>query len=185
MTRNQGRPNQEKETTSMKTKTIKTSIRGASVALLVSAGLLLLVAGTQRSHAGSNPSQDLGFPCSDGTLRGTYGIQMHGTTLVPPPVGGSQTVIGVVKRTFDGNGNFTQIDNIHGSVTGWTPDRPGSGTYQVNPDCTGSTQFQPAPGAPVIEERIVLVDGGSQYYSVTVSPLPVMISTVAKRIDPR
>ena len=169
----------------MKTKTIKTSIRGASVALLVSAGLLLLVAGTQRSHAGSNPSQDLGFPCSDGTLRGTYGIQMHGTTLVPPPVGGSQTVIGVVKRTFDGMGNFTQIDNIHGSVTGWTPDRPGSGTYHVNPDCTGATQFQPAPGAPVIEERIVLVDGGSELYSVTVSPLPFMVSTVAKRIAPR
>ena len=169
----------------MKTKTIKTSIRGASVALLVSAGLLLLVAGTQRSRAGSNPSQDLGFPCSDGTLRGTYGIQMHGTTLVPPPVGGSQTVIGVVKRTFDGMGNFTQIDNIHGSVTGWTPDRPGSGTYQVNPDCTAATQFVPGPGAPVLEERIVIVDGGSELYPVTVSPLPVMVSAVAKRTDPR
>jgi hypothetical protein len=94
-------------------------------------------------------------------------------------------VIGVVKRTFDGMGNFTQIDNIHGSVTGWTPDRAGSGTYQVNPDCTGATQFQPAPGAPVIEERIVIVDGGSELYSVTVSPLPVMVSTVAKRTDPR
>jgi len=164
---------------------MKTSIRGASVALLVSASLLLLVAGTQGSRAGSNLRQDLGFPCSDGTLRGTYGIQMHGTTLVPPPVGGSQTVIGVVKRTFDGMGNFTQIDNIHGSVTGWTPDRPGSGTYHVNPDCTGATQFQPAPGAPVIEERIVLVDGGSELYSVTVSPLPFMVSTVAKRIAPR
>ena len=169
----------------MKTKTIKTSIRGASVALLVSAALLLLIGGTQGSRAGSNGQPDLGFPCGDGTLQGTYGVQMNGTSPVPPPVGGSQTLIGVVKRTFDGNGNFTQIDNIHGSVTGWTPDRPGSGTYQVNPDCTGSTQFQPAPGAPVIEERIVLVDGGSQYYSVTVSPLPVMISTVAKRIDPR
>jgi hypothetical protein len=35
-------------------------------------------------------------------------------------------------------GNFTQVDNIHGSVTGWVPNRPGSGTYQVNPDCTRS-----------------------------------------------
>jgi hypothetical protein len=169
----------------MKTKLMKTSIRGASVALLVSASLLLLVAGTQGSRAGSNVRGDLGFPCTAGTLRGTYGIQMHGTGPVPPPVGGSQTLIGVVKRTFDGMGNFTQIDNVHGSVTGWTPDRPGSGTYQVNPDCTGATQFQPAPGAPVIEERIVLVDGGSELYSITVSPLPVMVSTVAKRIDPR
>jgi hypothetical protein len=169
----------------MKAKLVKTSIRAASVALLVSAGLLLLAAGTQSSRAGSDLRADLGFPCTDRTLRGTYGIQMHGTGPVPPPVGGSQTLIGVVKRTFDGMGNFTQIDNVHGSVTGWTPDRPGTGTYQVNPDCTGSTQFQPAPGAPVIEERIVIVDGGSELYSVTVSPLPVMVSTVAKRIDPR
>jgi len=168
----------------MKTRLMKTSVKGALVALLVSAGLLLLVAGTQSSRAGSSIGRGMGFPCTNGTLRGTYGIQMQGTGPVPPPVGGSQTLIGVVKRTFDGRGNFTQIDNIHGSVTGWTPDRPGSGTYQVNPDCTGSTQFQPAPGAPVIEERIVIVDGGSELYSVTVSPLPTMVSTVAKRIDP-
>src|SRR5215831_12255522 len=168
----------------MKTKLMKTSVKGASVALLVSAGLLLLVAGTQGSRAGSSVGQGMSFPCTDATIRGTYGVQMHGTGPVPPPVGGSQTLIGVVKRTFDGRDNFTQIDNIHGSVTGWTPNRPGSGTYQVNPDCTAATQFQPAPGALVIEERIVIVDGGSELYSVTVSPLPFMVSTVAKRIDP-
>jgi hypothetical protein len=169
----------------MKAKLMKTSIRGASVALLVSASLLLLVAGTQGSRAGSNLRPDLGFPCTDGTLRGTYGIQMEGTRPVPPPVGGSQTLIGVATRTYDGMGNFTQIDNVHHSVTGWTPDRQGSGTYQVNPDCTVATQFVPGPGAPVIEERIVIVDGGSEYYSITVSPLTAMISSVAKRMNPR
>jgi hypothetical protein len=169
----------------MKTKLMKTSVKGASVALLVSASVLLLVAGTQGSRAGSNVRPDLGFPCTDHTLRSTYGIQMNGTRPVPPPVGGSQTLIGVVKRTFDGMGNFTQIDNVHHSVTGWTPDREGSGTYQVNPDCTFANRFVPGPGAPVIEERGVIVDGGSEYYSVTVSPLTAMISTVAKRTDPR
>jgi hypothetical protein len=169
----------------MKTKLMKTSVKGALVALLVSAGLLLLVAGTQSSRAGSRVGPGISFPCTDATIRGTYGIQMNGTRPVPPPVGGSQTLIGVVKRTFDGMGNFTQIDNVHHSVTGWTPDREGSGTYQVNPDCTFATQFVPGPGAPVIEERGVIVDGGSEYYSVTVSPLSVMISTVAKRTDPR
>ena len=156
------------------------------MALLVSAGLLLLVAGTHGSGAATSGGQDLvGSHCANNTIRGTYGIQMQGTGPVPPPVGGTQTLIGVVTRTYDGMGNFTQIDNIHGSVTGWVPDRPGSGTYQVNPDCTAATQFQPAPGAPVIEERIVIVDGGSELYSVTVSPLPTMVSTVAKRIDRR
>src|SRR5262245_38778352 len=87
-----------KKQTPMKTKLMKTSIRGASVALLVSASLLLLVAGTQGSRAGSNDQPDSG--CTDRTLRGTYGIQMQGTRPVPPPVGGSQSLIGVMKRTF-------------------------------------------------------------------------------------
>jgi hypothetical protein len=169
----------------MNTKLMKTSVKGALAALLVSAGLLLLVAGTQSSRAGSTVRADLGFPCTDGTIRGTYGIQMQGTGPVPPPVGGTQTVIGVVTRTYDGMGNFTQVDNIHGSVTGWVPNRPGSGTYQVNPDCTAATQFVPGPGAPVIEERIVIIDGGSELRSVTVSPLSSMVSTVAKRTNPR
>jgi hypothetical protein len=169
----------------MKTKLMKISVKGALVALLVSTGLLLLVAGTQSSRAGSSVGPDMGFPCTDATIRGTYGIQMHGTGPVPPPVGGTQTLIGVVRRTYDGMGNFTQIDNIHGSVTGWVPNRPGSGTYQVNPDCTAATQFVPGPGAPVIEERLVIVDGGSELYSATVSPLPSMVATVSKRINPR
>jgi hypothetical protein len=165
----------------MKTKLMKTAL----VALLVSAGLLLLVAGTQSSRAGSSVGPGTGFPCTDATIRGTYGIQMQGTGPVPPPVGGTQTLIGVVRRTYDGMGNFTQIDNIHGSVTGWVPDRQGSGTYQVNPDCTAATQFVPGPGAPVIEERLVIIDGGSELYSATVSPLPTMVTTVSKRINPR
>ena len=169
----------------MNTKLMKTSVKGAFVALLVSAGLLLLVAGTQSSRAGSSVGPGTGFPCTDATIRGTYGIQMQGTGPVPPPVGGTQTLIGVVRRTYDGMGNFTQIDNIHGSVTGWVPDRQGSGTYQVNPDCTAATQFVPGPGAPVIEERLVIIDGGSELYSATVSPLPTMVTTVSKRINPR
>jgi hypothetical protein len=109
---------------------------------------------------------------------------MQGTVPVPPPVGGTQTVIGVVKVTYDGMGNFTQIDNIHGSVTGWVPDRPGSGTYQVNPDCTASTTLSPAPNV-FIEQRMVIVDGGSELYTITTSPPPFMVTALAKRIDPR
>jgi hypothetical protein len=169
----------------MKTKLMKTSVKGALVGLLVSAGLLLLLAGTQSSRAGSSVGPGTGFPCTDATIRGTYGIQMQGTGPVPPPVGGTQTLIGVVRRTYDGMGNFTQIDNIHGSVTGWVPNRPGSGTYQVNPDCTFATQFVPGPGAPVIEERGVIVELGKELRTVTVTPMPSMVSTHSQRIDRR
>ena len=155
------------------------------MALLVSAGLLLLVAGTQGSGPAPGGGPDVGFPCTNRTLQGTYGFHMQGTAPVPPPLGGgTQTAIGVVKVTYDGMGNFTQIDNIHGSVTGWVPDRPGSGTYQVNPDCTASTQFSPAPNV-FIEQRMVIVDGGNELYTITTSPLPTMVTALGKRIDPR
>ena len=168
----------------MKTKLMKTSIRGASVALLVSAGLLLLlVSGIQGSGQRSSVG---GFECSDATIRGDWGTQMQGTAPVPPPLGGGiQNVVGVVTRTYDGMGNFTQIDNIHGSVTGWVPNRPGSGTYQVNPDCTFATQFVPGPGAPVIEERGVIVELGNELHTATVTPMPSMVSTHSQRIDRR
>jgi hypothetical protein len=168
----------------MKTKLVKTSIRGASVALLVSAGLLLLlVSGIQGS--GQRPSVG-GFECSDATIRGTWGTHMQGTGPVPPPLGGGiQNLVGVVTRTYDGMGNFTQIDNVHGSVTGWVPDRPGSGTYQVNPDCTFATQFVPGPGAPVIEERGVIVELGNELHSATVTPTETMVSAHSQRIDRR
>jgi hypothetical protein len=166
----------------MKTRLMKTSIRGASVALLVSAGLLLLlVSGIQGSGQRGSVG---GFECSDATIRGDWGTQMQGTAPVPPPLGGGiQNVVGVVTRTYDGMGNFTQIDNIHGSVTGWVPNRPGSGTYQVNPDCTFATQFVPGPGAPVIEERGVIVDHGKELYTATMTPLQTMVSTHSQRID--
>ena len=168
----------------MNTRLMKTSIRGASVAVLVSGGLLLLLVSGIR---GSGQRSSIGgFECTDATIRGDWGTQMQGTGPVPPPLGGGiQSLVGVVTRTYDGMGNFTQIDNIHGSVTGWVPNRPGSGTYQVNPDCTFATQFVPGPGAPVIEERGVIVALGKELHSATVTPMQTMVSTHSQRIDRR
>jgi hypothetical protein len=127
-----------------------------------------------------------GFVCSDRTVRGTYGILMQGTRPVPPASGGGiEAVMGVVIRTYDGAGNFTQVDNIKGFITGIVRDREAFGTYQVNADCSASTQFQPPPGVPAIEERMVIVDGGREIRSITASPQPTMVTTVQQRIDRR
>jgi hypothetical protein len=172
----------QKETTLMKTKLMKATVRGSSAALLVSAGVLLLfVAGIQGSRGAPSATGDI--QCSNNTLRGTYGGQLRGTRPVPPPQGGgTEDVIGVVIRTYDGFGNFTQIDNVKGSVTGWIPDRPGSGTYQVSPNCTAVTQFVPGPGV-LIEERVVIVDSGKETYSMTATPGPLMVTALGKRIN--
>ena len=128
---------------------------------------------------------DRSFRCNNRTLEGTYGIQVTGTRPVPPPLGGGiEFVIGVVIRTYNGFGNFTQIDNVKGSVTGVTPDRPGFGTYVVSENCTAVTYLQPAPGI-VIEERMVIMHDGSEVRAMTLSPAGIMVTAVSKRIDRR
>ena len=156
-------------------------------ALIAVTTATLIVGGGGSIGTGSSAvaHEKRGFHCADTTIRGTYGIQMQGTNPVPPALGGGfQTVIGVVVRTYDGAGSFTQVDNIKGSVTGIVPDRPGDGTYQVNADCTGVTLFQPGPGI-TLEERMVIVDHGDEIRTIVSSPQAVMISTVQKRIDHR
>jgi hypothetical protein len=122
--------------------------------------------------------------CNNASLRGAYGVQMQGTVPIPQGNGAIQSVIGVVVRQYDGVGNFDQVDNINGSVTGLVPDRPGYGTYEVRPDCTVITRIQPDPGNPnlVIEERIVIVDDGNELLSVTTAPPGFRVTTVSQRI---
>jgi len=119
-------------------------------------------------------------PCTNETLRGTYGIQVQGTQ-PSGPGGPIESVIGVVMRDYDGLGQFTQVSNVKGSINGWVPDRVGGGTYVVGADCTAVVHFQPAPGI-VIEERLVIVDDGREVRSATVLPLPVMATGVARRV---
>jgi hypothetical protein len=89
--------------------------------------LALIVSSPLISHASA---------CSDSTLRGSYAFTIHGSIILPD--GSTLLVDGLAKRTFDGTGNFTQVDAVAvgGNLPrGW---RPGSGTYSVNPDYTGS-----------------------------------------------
>lgn len=92
-----------------------------------------------------------------------------------------QQVIGVVIQIFDGNGNFTQTDNVKGSLSGITPDRPGSGTYNVNADCTGVYTIG-IPGTPPLVTRFVIVDGGAGFKAVVVSPQPVMVTAHGRKM---
>lgn len=121
-------------------------------------------------------------PCSEATVRGDYGIQIQGTR--PAPGGLTESVIGIVHRTYDGEGNFTQVSNLKGSITGTNPDAQSIGTYEVNPDCTGIIRSQPLPGV-VLEERLVIVDDGREIRAAVMTPTPVLITSVHQRIHRR
>jgi hypothetical protein len=117
--------------------------------------------------------------CSEATVRGDYGIQIQGTR--PAPGGLTESVVGVVLRTYDGQGNFDQVSNVKGSITGTVPDSQGFGTYEVHPDCTGIIRFQPGPGI-LIEERLVIVDNGREIRAAVMVPTAVVITSVHQRI---
>ena len=110
---------------------------------------------------------------SEATVHGDYGSQIQGTR--PAPGGLTEAVIGIVFRTYDGLGNFSQVANVKGSITGTVPDSEGFGTYEVHPDCTGIIRFQPGPGI-VIEERLVIVDSGREIRTAVMVPTAVMIT---------
>src|SRR5437763_479691 len=123
-----------------------------------------------------------GRGCSNATLRGNYGFILTGTSASGPPPAPLQQVIGVGMVHFDGIGNFTQTDNIHGSITGFTaPDRPGSGTYSIKEDCTGiSTLF--ITGQAPVERRFVVVDEGKELRTVVTSPGTTMVTATARKL---
>jgi hypothetical protein len=108
--------------------------------------------------------------CSNATLDGTYAFYGAGTVV---PAG--TPFRSVALFTFDGQGNwfdtFTQNDN--GTIIRGTH----SGTYTVNPDCTG-TLFGDA-GQPIFE--LVLVDGGKEFYAVRVDPANRVLTGIAKK----
>jgi len=118
--------------------------------------------------------------CTNETLRGTYGIQIQGTQ-ASTPGGAIESVIGVVLRSYDGFGQFTQIANVKGSISGWVPDRMGGGTYDVSADCTAIAHLQPRPGV-LLEERLIIVDDGREVRSASMLPLAAMVTGVARRL---
>jgi hypothetical protein len=126
--------------------------------------------------------------CSNATLIGSYGLQISGTRPAhfvapggPGFVGQFENVLGTVIQIFDGKGNFTQVDNVKGNIAGLIPDRPGKGTYTVNPDCS-VTQIVSPPGQAQIISKGVIVDSGKEFRQNTVAPDGFAIATVGRKM---
>ena len=102
-------------------------------------------------------------PCSLATMKGEWGMVVSGIR-PSAPNGPLEQFVGTLIRRYDGNGGFTQVDNVHGAISGHIPDRPGKGTYILNPDCTGVAKLE-IPGVPFAPEaRFVLVDDRNGFF---------------------
>jgi hypothetical protein len=120
--------------------------------------LALTASSTLTAHASA---------CSNMTIKGTYAFTIHGTVFLP---GGFTLLIdGIDKVTFDGDGNLTQVDAVatNGNLPpGW---RPGTGTYSVNPDCTG-TQTISVAGARDLHIQFIVAQSGKTIHQVVTDP---------------
>jgi hypothetical protein len=116
--------------------------------------------------------------CSNATLRGEYGALVRGIKQTPPgtPVP-TETFVGIALRNFDGNGSFveeaaSQNGVVTGPIGGVGPKAfPGiTGTYQVNPDCTGTSTLVLPMGLPQIVSDFVIVNNGKKILEIVTSP---------------
>jgi hypothetical protein len=119
---------------------------------------------------------DLG--CSNATLKGAYAFSV----LAVATATGPNVVVGLAR--FDGAGGYTQID-YPGNGLSMSPPvsdfRTGeTGTYTVNPDCTGFQGVDLGAGGTV-ENAFVVSNGGRAIHAVTAertrggTPVPVQI----------
>ena len=112
--------------------------------------LALAASSTLTAHASA---------CSNSTIQGSYAFTIHGTVFLPN--GSTLLIDGLAKTTFDGNGNLTQLDAIavNGNVApGWASN---TGTYSVNPDCTGTFTVTNGNQPPVHLQMIVAQSGNT------------------------
>ena len=110
--------------------------------------------------------------CSNRSLKGDYGFAVEGIILAVPgvrlPPGAALPMRGVAMTHFDGKGSLTQVHHI--VVNGMPPKEqwtPGSGTYNINPNCTGTATINIAgnPLSPV-KLHLVVVKSGKEVHTV-------------------
>lgn len=103
--------------------------------------------------------------CTNATIQGTYAFTIHGQIFLPD--GSTLAVDGLARTTYDGKGNLTQLDAvaINGNVApGWASN---TGTYVVNPDCTGTFTVTNGNQPPVHLQMIVAQSGNTIHDMVT------------------
>src|SRR4051812_17080700 len=105
--------------------------------------------------------------CSDSRIKGSYAFTLHGTIFLPN--GANILLDGIALQTFDGKGNVRQVDAVADNgflPPGW---RPGTGSYSVNPDCTG-TETLVVPGMGDLHLQIIAAQGGNTIHQVVIDP---------------
>jgi hypothetical protein len=128
------------------------------------AGCLLMSGALAQAQRENSPlfSQSSEQGCSNRTLSGDYGFTIEGTIL-----DANLPIRGLALQHYDGRGHITQVDHV--VFGGYPPSQdwtPGTGTYTVNPDCTGSGVINSPSNPTPVAIHFVIVDHGRQIKQV-------------------
>jgi hypothetical protein len=116
--------------------------------------------------------------CSVATLEGSFVRRDSGFVTAPPAIAGP--LAGVSLVTFDGNGAFTSAGfaSLNGSVSESTT----TGTYTVNPDCTGTYTGLSSTGRTGTA-FFVIADNGNEIHILPTNA-GASITCIARKIFP-
>lgn len=142
----------------MKTKgmIMKHCTNGKTLAIVAFAALALTVA--PMAKADNNKG------CSNASLKGTFSHMATGFITAPPAMAGPEAGVGT--DTFDGNGGATGAATL--SLNGNVIPLVTTGTYKVNPDCTGTYAILALGGT--IHLAFVITDSGNEIQAICVDP---------------
>ena len=111
--------------------------------------------------------------CSNATIKGTFVHMATGFETAPSAIAGPLTGVGT--DTFDGHGGVTSTATL--SLNGNIVSLAATGTYNVNPDCTGTYTI---PGTRL---ALVITDSGNEIQAICVDP-GVVLTHIFRRQFP-
>jgi hypothetical protein len=117
--------------------------------------------------------------CSNETLRGTFAYTSNGYITAPPAFAGPFAETGT--QSFDGLGGTTAAvtSSQNGNILPLTI----TGTYKVNPDCTGTMTLQVSPIGVTVDVFFVIDDGGNGFQAIETDP-GLVITRIGRRLLP-
>ena len=115
--------------------------------------------------------------CANSTLRGTFAYSASGFITTPQFLAGPFAEVGT--QTFDGRGTTTAAATLsqNGNIVPVTV----TGSYIVNPDCTGTLTLQVSPFGITVHVFIVISDNGTKFQAIETDPGLVITRTARKQ----
>ena len=136
------------------------------IAVFVTLGAITL----EQGYAQESP-----ISCTLGTLRGTYTFEATGYNIV----NGSPVPKAVAEfLNFKGDGTLTSLATliVDGNVI--QDDAAGTGSYAINPDCTGTLTFSPSG----LTFDLFVVPNGSRFHMIETVTGTVLVGEARKTL---